>query len=106
MGKSLGAKIKALRQQKGLSLEKLGELTESSKSYIWELENRSSCNPTTDKLAKISQALGVTCDYLSNDNAELSSDILQKAFFRKFSQLDADDKKKIEQIIDLWAKKE
>jgi transcriptional regulator with XRE-family HTH domain len=102
----LGNKIKTLRKQKGLSLEKLGELTETSKSYIWELENRNSCNPTADKLAKISQALGVTTDYLTNDNAELSGDVMQEAFFRKFNALTESDKKKIEQIIDLWSKKE
>lgn len=106
MTTQLGKKIRTLRKQKGLSLEKLGELSETSKSYIWELENRDSTNPTADKLAKISQALGVTTDYLTNDNAELSTDVLQEALFRKFAQLDKSDQKKIEQIIDLWSKKE
>jgi len=35
MTTSLGAKIKRHRQEKGYSLDKLAELTDSSKSYIW-----------------------------------------------------------------------
>lgn len=103
---SLGEKIRKHRKEKSFSLEKLGEMTDTSKSYIWELENRSSCNPTADKLAKIAQALGVTTDYLTNDDADISSSMLEEAFFRKFSKLSEPDKKKIEQIIELWGKKD
>lgn len=106
MATSLGEKIKALRKKKGYSLEKLGELTETSKSYIWELENRSSCNPTTDKLAKISSALDVTADYLTNDDVEPSQIVLKDAFFRKFTKLSIADQKKFEQMIELWGREE
>jgi len=37
MTTTLGEKIKRHRQEKEYSLDKLAELTESSKSYIWEL---------------------------------------------------------------------
>jgi DNA-binding XRE family transcriptional regulator len=40
----LGDKIRALRKEKKLSLEQLAELTDSSKSYIWELENKDDPN--------------------------------------------------------------
>ena len=40
MPSPLGDKIRVLRKQKKLSLEQLAELTESSKSYMWELENK------------------------------------------------------------------
>lgn len=106
MSSSLGEKIRELRLKKGLSLEKLGELTDTSKSYIWELENRKSANPTADKLAKISYALGVTTDYLTNDEVKLSTNILQEAFFRKFKLLSESDQKKMVQLVDLWSKPE
>ena len=48
MPSPLGDKLRALRQQKKLSLEQLAELTESSKSYIWELENKDAPNPSAD----------------------------------------------------------
>ena len=40
MANLLGAKIKELRKEKGLTLEQLAELIGSGKSYIWELENK------------------------------------------------------------------
>ena len=62
--KNLGDKIKTHRKAKGLSLDSLAKMTNTSKSYIWELENKKHNNPTADKLIKISQALDVTIDYL------------------------------------------
>jgi transcriptional regulator with XRE-family HTH domain len=35
---SLGEKLRKHRQEKGYSLDKLAEITDSSKSYLWELE--------------------------------------------------------------------
>ena len=53
MPSPLGDKIRALRKQKKLSLEQLAELTDSSKSYIWELENKDDPKPSADKIGKI-----------------------------------------------------
>lgn len=106
MAQSLGEKIKKLRLEHNFSLEGLAELTDTSKSYLWEIENRSSHNLSYEKLTKIAQALGVTTDYLTLDDSELSNEILEKALFRKFGKLPEDDKKKIAQIIELWSKNE
>lgn len=76
-----------------------------SKSYVWELENRPA-NPTTEKLTKLADALGVTTAYLTESSSELTDDVLQEAFFRKFNRLSDEDKKKIKQIVELWGKKE
>ena len=50
---TLGEKIRKLRKDKGYTLEKLAELTELSKSYIWELENKNPPRPSAEKLAYI-----------------------------------------------------
>ena len=105
MTTSLGAKIKRHRQEKGYSLDKLAELTASSKSYIWELENRDTRKPSGEKLTRIAQALEVTTDYLLDDSEEPSDQVLKEAFFRKFSKLEEEDQEKIKQMIDLWSKK-
>ena len=68
MPSPLGDKIRALRKQKKLSLEQLAELTDSSKSYIWELENRDTRKPSGEKLTRIAQALEVTTDYLLDES--------------------------------------
>lgn len=105
MASTLGEKLRKHRIEKGFSLDKLAELTESSKSYLWELENRDARKPSAEKLTKIAQALGVTTDYLFDDNATADDAVLKEAFFRKFNQLEDDDKKKIQQMVDLWGKK-
>lgn len=105
MAPSFGDKMRRHRQEKGYSLDKLAELTESSKSYIWELENRDTRKPSAEKLTRIAQALSVTTDYLLDESASPNEEVVREAFFRKFSKLDLDDQKKIEQMIDVWGKK-
>ena len=106
MTTSLGAKIKRHRKEKGYSLDKLAALTDSSKSYLWELENRDTRKPSGEKLTRIAQALEVTTDYLLDDSQEPGDDVLKEAFFRKFSKLDPEDQQKINQMIDMWGKKD
>lgn len=105
MPTTLGDKIKYHRRDKGYSLDKLAELTESSKSYIWELENRETRKPSGEKLTRIARALSVTTDYLLDEMAKPEEAVFKEAFFRKFNRLDPEDKKKIEQMIDIWEKK-
>lgn len=106
MGNTLGEKLKKHRTIKGYSLDKLAVITVSSKSYLWELENRNARKPSAEKLSKIAQALGVTTDYLLDDKATVDEGVLQEAFFRKYNQLENNDKKKIEQMIEAWGKKD
>jgi len=105
MPASLGDKIRKHRREKGFSLDKLAKLTDSSKSYLWELENRDTRRPSGEKLTRIADALSVTTDYLLDESAEPNENVLREAFFRKFNKLDPNDQKKIEQMIDAWRKK-
>lgn len=104
MATSLGGKLRRHRQEKGYSLDKLAEITESSKSYLWELENRDTRKPSAEKLTRIAQALSVTTDYLLDETATPNEEVMKEAFFRKFSKLCVEDQKKIEQMIDVWGK--
>lgn len=106
MTTSLGAKIKRHRQEKGYSLDKLAELSASSKSYIWELENRDTRKPSGEKLTSIARALDVTTDYLLDNSEEPGDDVLKEAFFRKFNKLNPEDQQKISQMIDMWGNKD
>lgn len=105
MTTSLGDKLKRHRQEKGYSLDKLAELTDSSKSYLWELENRDTRKPSAEKLTRVAQALGVTTDYLLDDTAAPDDEMRKEAFFRKFSKLTADDQEKITEMIESWGAK-
>ena len=61
---SFGKQIKDLRTSAGMTLDQLAQATGSSKSYIWELENKNPPSPSAEKLSAIAAALGVTVDYL------------------------------------------
>jgi transcriptional regulator with XRE-family HTH domain len=98
----LGDKIRTLRKAKGYTLDKLAELAESSKSYIWELENKNPPRPSAEKIAKIAAVLGVTADYLIDPSDTVQvEDATDKAFFRKYRNMDPGTKDKIRRMVDL-----
>ena len=74
MSSSLGQKIHRLRKEKGMTLEELGELTDSSKSYIWELENKNPPRPSAGKIARIAHELDVKIEYLLDDEGNISEE--------------------------------
>lgn len=103
---ALGEKIRRLRQKQGFTLEKLAELSGSSKSYVWELENKNPPRPSADKVAKIAAALKVTTDFLLDDSGvSQEADAQDKAFFNRYREMDPDTKEKIRTIVELWEKK-
>lgn len=103
MSTALGEKIQKLRKQLGLTLDQLAERAESSKSYIWELENKSPPRPSADKLSKIAAQLGVTLEYLLDQNQKISeADATDEMFFRKYRQMEPDVKMKIRKMVELW----
>ena len=103
----LGNKIRDLRKQKGYTLEELADRTDSSKSYIWELENKNPPRPSADKVGRIAAALGVTSDYLMSKSQKAPGEsVLDDAFFRDYQNLDETTRKKIRELVDLWSKKE
>lgn len=96
----LGEKIRTLRRKRGYTLDKLAELSESSKSYIWELENKNPPRPSAEKIAKIAVALGVTPDYLITESVGVE-DATDVAFFRKYRSMDPATKEKIRRMMEL-----
>lgn len=103
MPSPLGDKIRALRKQKKLSLDQLAELTKSSKSYMWELENKDDPKPSADKVARIATALEVTTEFLLSDSvAAPGEEVIDEAFFRKYKTMPEGTKKQIRKILDSW----
>ncbi len=103
MPSPLGDKIRALRKQKKLSLEQLAEQTDSSKSYMWELENKDAPNPSAEKIARIAATLDVTTEFLlSTATSTPDGEVVDQAFFRKYQNLPELEKKKIRKIVSGW----
>ena len=61
--KLVGARIRALRKDKGWSQERLAELAELNASYVGKIE-RGEKNVTFKSLEKVSASLGITIEEL------------------------------------------
>ena len=104
MAKTMGDRIRDQRKKKGYTLDELATRSESSKSYIWELENKDPPRPSGEKLALIAKALDVTSDYLLGveTEVELAED---KAFFRKYQKMTTIQKSQIREMLEIINKK-
>lgn len=61
---NMGEKIKMLREQRGMTLEQLGDLVGVGKSTVRKWENGMIANMRRDKISKIADALRVSPAYL------------------------------------------
>lgn len=74
----LSRKIRHLRKEKAFSLNKLAKKTGVSKTYLWQLENNVSQQPSAEILFKIASALGTTiADLLDKPVRVQSTDVLR-----------------------------
>jgi transcriptional regulator with XRE-family HTH domain len=102
MPESVGARIRALRNQKKLTLDQLADQAGLSKSYLWELENKDPPRPSGEKLAGIAKSLDVTVDYLlGSDPSEKLETATDKAFFREYHQMTTEMKAKLRRMAKL-----
>ena len=100
MATPLGDKIRAERKRLRLTLEQLADKADSSKSYIWELENRPVVRPSAEKISKIADVLGVTVEFLLNDEKQmLTKSDVDGVFFRRVTQLDATKRAQLEKFL-------
>ena len=100
MTTAIGKKIRERRKELGLTLDDVAKKTDSSKSYIWELENRPVVRPSAEKISRIADVLGLTVEFLLDDKRDvLASSDLDKAFFRRVEGLDATKRAQLEKFL-------
>jgi transcriptional regulator with XRE-family HTH domain len=101
MPSQLGVKINELRRAKSLTLEQLAAATGSSKSYMWEIENKDVARPSAEKLDKIASALGVTPAFLIDaSQTQPTQEVEDTAFFQRFQKADPRVKSQLRRIFD------
>ena len=99
-GTVLGEKIRAQRKRLKLTLDQLAEKTGSSKSYIWELENRPVVRPSAEKIARIAEVFGVTVEFLLDDGKQdFAESDADQVFFRRVTQLDPAKRAQLEKFL-------
>lgn len=92
---TVGKRVRALREKLGYSREKLSELADVSTKFLYEIESGKK-GMSAYTLFNLSNALGVSCDYIlsGNKEAEISGYILNA-----LSTMDEEQLKHVEQII-------
>jgi transcriptional regulator with XRE-family HTH domain len=104
---TLGEKIRTLRKKIGLTLDQLATEIGASKSAVWELENKVKARPSADRINQLARVLKVTPEFLMNDESgEVPSEtVADTAFFRRYQDLDAPTKQKLQQILEVLDRK-
>lgn len=114
---NMGQKIKMLRENKGMTLEELGNKVGVGKSTVRKWETGMIANMRRDKISKLAKALGVSSSYLmdwdenlTEDNADLIPDILSDGVLiehiKKLRQLNKKHQQTIYDNIAYWYEKE
>lgn len=93
--------IKNIRKSKGISLNRLHEMTGVSRAYLFDLENNRKFNPTMFILQKIAEELEVNIKDLFYSLNEIEN--LKEEMYRRIDEFGLDSKEVMEvsQIIDL-----
>ena len=102
---TFGKRIKDLRTERKMTLDQLADATDSSKSYIWELENKNPPRPSAEKLSGIAKALGVTVDYLLGTDEQTKAEAEDVAFFRKYTELPPETREQLREMAKILDKK-
>ena len=76
MEEGMAQRIKALRQEKGLTLEQVAEVVGVGRSTVRKWETGMIANMRRDKIASLADALGTTPEYLMGWSKENSPDEL------------------------------
>ena len=96
--KELGLRIKQIRQESGLTQERLAELVGCNTSHISNIEN-SHTKVSLNVLLAISNVLDTSIDYLLANQYTNTSSAVDKEILRQLSSFDIKQKEKILKII-------
>ena len=99
--KSVGINIKKYRIEKGLSQEKLAEMTDLSSNYISMIE-RADKTPSLTTLINIVNALDITTDMILCDVLNEHYQIKSSLVFDKVSKLSEEEQNRIYDIINVF----
>lgn len=105
MSVTFGERIRDRRKELGLTLDQLAAASDSSKSYVWELENKNPPRPSAEKLAAIAKALQVTVDWLLGTDDQTLDVAEDKAFFRAYSGLPPETRRQLREMAKILGTK-
>lgn len=100
---TIGAKVRQLRKQTGLTLEALGDIADVHYSYIGMVERGQRQQPSLKFLTKIADALGVPVSVLMGDTRREiqvdAADLLRRELLMLTQGLSAKELQKIVKVV-------
>ena len=82
-----------------MTLEALAGQVGSSKSYMWEIENKDVARPSAEILHRIAVALETTAEYLLSADEGTEADVADVAFFRRYRNMKPRGKRHLREIL-------
>ena len=95
MSQEFSKRLKLLREDRSMTLDQLAKKVDSTKSYIWDLENKEKIRPAAEIVYKLAQALEVTVEALMGESANNQDEV----FFREYKGLNDNTKSRIQKIL-------
>ena len=99
---SVGQRIRRLRKLRGLTIEELAGLTQSSMGYISELENNPKRSPSLKKLRAFAEALEVDEGALLDEGKPKGIATEDEQFVARFVALPRETKRMFREIMDWY----
>lgn len=96
----LGVRIKAVRQNRGMTQERLAELVGVNTSHVSNTENAHT-KVSLGVLVAVANALETSVDYLLSDQYEDPTHALDRAIWKALKKCDNQKKEKILKIIEI-----
>lgn len=101
---NLGANVKRLRKEQGLTQERLAEISDISIAYLSKIENNKANNVSLMITYRLAEALGVTAGYLVGQS-DLEK-MLDEEIINRLADCSPVEKKKILKIMDILKENE
>lgn len=101
MAETFGGRLQRLRIEETLTLEGLAAEIDSTKSYVWELENKPTIRPSAELVYKLAKALNTTVGVLMGEASVDDVSEQDQVFFRKYQPLKPETKKQLSKIMDV-----
>lgn len=98
---SLGVRLFELRQNTGLSLQKVADAIGVSKAHVWDLEKGRTKNPSFELVRKLAAYYGVSPDVLIGEaKAPAAEDQQVSRLYRGLQELSERDRAIVEAMIE------
>ena len=99
---SVGQRIRRIRKLRGLTIEQLASLTQSSMGYISELENNPKRSPSLKKLRAFAEALEIDEGALLDEGKPNGIATEDEQFFARFVALPKETKRIFREIMEWY----